>query len=99
MPLYHFKNIATGEDWETFISISAMEDLVQDPNIEQIIYAPAFISGVGGVTHKVDSGFNDMLSRVADANPHSPLAQVHGNKGIKESKTRRVVNKSKGLNF
>lgn len=75
--------------------MSAYDELVKDPNIVQVIYAPAFVSGIAGVTHKNDSGFNDMLSRISAANPHSPLAQNHGSKGIKESKTRDVVDKYK----
>ena len=89
------KNIETGEIWEELLSMTAYEQLVKDPNIVQVIYAPAFVSGISGVTHKNDSGFNDMLSRVSAANPHSPLAAKYGSKGIKESKTRDVVNKYK----
>lgn len=93
MPLYEFRNKETGETWEQFLSFSGREELLKDPNIEQVISAPALISGIAGVTHKNDSGFTDMMSRIANANPHSPLAQQYGDKGIKASKTREVVNK------
>lgn len=94
MPLYTFHNEETGDTWEDMMSITGAESfLAENPNIKRIIYAPNFVSGIAGVTHKLDGGFRDVLSRVADANPHSPLAQEHGKKGIRETKVREVVNK------
>ena len=57
--------------------------------------APAIVSGVAGITHKNDSGFNDMLGRIARANPHSPLGQTHGDKGVKATKVREAVNRNR----
>lgn len=95
MPLYTFRDKTTGEEWDELLSFSGREELLKDPNIEQVITAPAIISGISGVTHKTDSGFKDMMSRIAEANPHSPMAQTHGSKGIRESKTRAAVNKAR----
>ena len=64
-------------------------------SFEQIIEAPAIISGVAGITHKNDSGFGDMMSRIAAANPTSPLADTYGDKSVKASKTRAAVKKQK----
>lgn len=91
MPIYEFRNKSTGEEWEEFLSFSGREERLADPDIEQVITAPAIISGIAGVTHKNDSGFNDMMSRIAKANPTSPLADKYGDKGIKASKTREAV--------
>lgn len=95
MPLYTFRDKTTGEEWDELLSFSGREELLKDPNIEQVITAPAIISGISGVTHKTDSGFKDMMSRIAEANPHSPMAQTHGSKGIRETKTRAAVNKAR----
>ena len=95
MPLYTLRDKTTGEEWEEFLSLSAREERLKEPNIEQVPCAPAFISGIAGVTHKNDSGFNDMMGRIASANPHSPLADKYGDKGIKASKTREAVKKAK----
>lgn len=96
MPIYEYHNPETGETWDELWSYESHKQFLADnPEIQQNFYAPAMISGVAGVTHKNDSGFNDMLSRIATANPHSPMAQTHGNKGIKESKTREAVNREK----
>jgi hypothetical protein len=97
MPLYSVHNTETGEPEEDFWgSWDALQTYLEEhPHLQQTITAPNFVSGVAGITHKTDGGFNDMLSRVADANPHSPLAQTHGKKGVKESKTREAVNKAR----
>ena len=95
MPTYTFRDKATGEQWDEFLAFSGREERLEDINIEQVPTAPAFISGVSGVTHKNDSGFNDMTSRIASANPTSPLAEVHGDKGIKAFKTREAVKRQK----
>jgi len=96
MPLYSFHNKDTDEIWEDLMSISSMESfLEQNSHIQQIIYAPAVISGVSGMTHKNDSGFKDMMSRIASANPTSPLASQYGDKGSKASKTREAIKQQK----
>lgn len=100
MPTYLFRDKETDEVFECFMSYTERnEHLEAHPELEPIVTAPALISGVAGITHKNDQGFNDMMSRIADANPHSPLAQTRGRKGIKESKTREVVNKHKGVRY
>jgi hypothetical protein len=96
MPLYSFHNKDTDEIWEDLMSISSMESfLEQNSHIQQIIHAPAVISGVSGMTHKNDSGFKDMMSRIASANPTSPLASQYGDKGTKASKTREAIKRQK----
>jgi hypothetical protein len=97
MPLYSVHNTETGEPEEDFWgSWDAFQAYLEEhPHLQRTVTAPNFVSGIAGVTHKTDSGFGDMMSRIADANPHSPLAQTHGNKGVKESKTREAVNKAR----
>jgi hypothetical protein len=95
MPLYEFRNKATGEQWEELLSFAAREERLKDPNIEPVIGPVAFVSGIAGVTHKNDSGFGDMMSRIAAANPTSPLAEKYGDKGIKAAKTREAVKRQK----
>lgn len=97
MPIYEYHNRLTGEVWEEFWSISSHQQfLSENPDIEQVMHAPALVSGIAGLTHKNDSGFKDMMSRIATANPTSPLAEKYGDKGIKASKTREAVNRQKG---
>ena len=66
-----------------------------NPDIVGVPTAPAIISGVSGITHKTDSGFKDMMSRIAAASPGSPMAETYGDKGVKASKTRAALKKQK----
>jgi hypothetical protein len=96
MPLYEFKHKETEEVFEEFFSYQQKRDFLDDnPDIEEIIGAPNLISGISGITHKNDSGFNDLLNRIGNANPYSPLGQQYADKGIKSTKTRAAVNKAR----
>ena len=96
MPTYLFRDKETGEDWEEFMSYSQRQEyLEKNPDIEPVVTAPAIVSGVAGITHKNDSGFGDMMSRIAAANPTSPLADQYGDKSVKASKTREAVKRQK----
>jgi len=96
MPLYDLIDSETDEVHEVFMSYSKLEEyLKENPTLSQVPAAPSLVSGIAGITHKNDSGFNDMLSRIAEANPTSPLAETRGSKGIKESKTRDAVRKQR----
>lgn len=93
MPMYTLKRVSTGETWDVIMSISDMIEITKDDDIQTVMFAPKFISGISGVTHKNDGGFKDLMSRVADANPHSPLADEYGKKDVKSSKVREVARK------
>lgn len=96
MPTYLFRDKETDEVFECFMSYTERTELLEaHPELEPVVTAPALVSGISGITHKNDSGFNDMMSRIAAANPYSPLADKYGDKGIKASKTREVVRKAK----
>jgi hypothetical protein len=92
MPTYKFLNTETNEEFDDFISISRKEELIRlNPHIQQIIEAPAIVSRSS--TNKVPDGFKDVLSKVADAHPESPLGERHRRKTIKEVRTKDIVDK------
>jgi hypothetical protein len=96
MPIYTYYDPETEEEWDELWSYDTHKQFLADnPNLQQRFHAPNFVSGISGVTHKNDSGFNDMMQRIAAANPQSPLADKYGDKGIKASKTRDAVKKVK----
>lgn len=96
MPIYTYHDPQTEETWDELWSYDSHKQFLSDnPDIQQRFHAPNFVSGIAGVTHKNDSGFNDMMSRIAAANPTSPLADTYGSKGVKESKTRDAVKRQK----
>lgn len=61
MPTYNFLNTKTGEEFEEFMSISALDTYLQEnPDITQLVSgAPSIVSGRG--QSKPDSGFRDLL--------------------------------------
>ena len=73
MPLYTFRDINTGEQFDEMMSMSAREQYLKDnPNITQEIVKLNMVSGVGGI--KNDAGWKENLSRIAEAHPNSTLA-------------------------
>ncbi len=95
MPIYAFEDEITGGQWELMMTFSERACYLQlNPNVRAVITAPKIVSGVGD-SIKADAGFNDMLKKVADQNPHSPLANNYGSKDTKSVKTRQAVDKAR----
>ena len=68
MPTYRFLNNETGEEYEDFMSISALETyLSENPNVTQLLNgAPLIHSGRG--MKKPDAGFRDLLKHIKKGN-------------------------------
>tara|TARA_Y100000361_G_C11139758_1_gene334308 strand:+ start:225 stop:539 length:315 start_codon:yes stop_codon:yes gene_type:complete len=93
MPLYTFRNINTGEQFDEMMSMSAREQYLKDnPNITQEIVKLNMVSGVGGI--KNDAGWKENLSRIAEAHPNSTLADQVGGRSSKTVKNVNALNKS-----
>jgi hypothetical protein len=96
MPTYDFIDTDTGEEFEMMMKWSEREDyLKNNPNIQPLLSAPNIVSGTtASSTNKVPDGFKEVLSKVSEKYPMSPLAEKHNtNKSIKDVKTREVVKK------
>ena len=92
MPIYEFRDPQSGDQWEERMSYDEMKQFVSDnPHLEQV-YAMNIVGGHGDRT-KSDGGFKEVMSRVADANPFSPLANDYGRKDSKTVKVRDAVQK------
>ena len=62
MPLYSFLNTETGEEFESFMSMSAREEYLKtNPTIQSVVTSAAIVSGVS-ITGKVPDGFKEVLS-------------------------------------
>jgi len=70
MPTYRFKNKISGKEWEEFLTISEMEELLEkNTSIEQMLSAPAIVSGRGmGKMSKPDNSFRDVLKQIKKNN-------------------------------
>tara|TARA_B100001939_G_C16946269_1_gene620498 strand:+ start:920 stop:1228 length:309 start_codon:yes stop_codon:yes gene_type:complete len=94
MPTYEFLNKETGEFVDHIMSYKDLEEFKKNnPHLLQQLSAPKVISSHGLQGKFAKSGFNEVLSKVAEAHPNSNLADTHGNKSIKDIKTKEVVKK------
>jgi hypothetical protein len=68
MPTYKFLNNDTGEEYENFMSISALDEYLKtNPHLTQLVNgAPALSSGRG--MKKPDQGFRDLLKNIKEGN-------------------------------
>ncbi len=96
MPVYDLMNTETGEEWEEKMSYEDMKTLTADGKIQimykkiNFVHAPG--SDGGG---KIPDHFKEVMSKIADANPNSPLAQEYGKKDHKAIKVRDAVDKAR----
>ena len=68
MPIYTFENTETEEQFDMMMAIADKEKwLKKNPHMKQIITAPNLNFGGVGDRTKPDKGFQDVLSRVAEA--------------------------------
>lgn len=92
MPNYSFRNKETGEEWEEFMGISEADQFLENnPHVERFVSrAPGLVGGTGDRT-KTDGGFKEVLSKIAEANPNSALANTYGKKDKKSVAVRDSV--------
>ncbi len=94
MPAYDFLNNDTGELEEHIMSYTKLDEFKKDnPHLKQkILGAPMTVSGHGDRV-KVDSGFNDVLQKIASTQPDTPMGERYHKKSAKEVKTREIIKK------
>jgi hypothetical protein len=96
MPVYTFEDTKTKKEFTEHMSISEMEEyLLKNKHIRQVIVPINIVGGVSGITHRNDQGWKETLSKIAEANPHTPLGREHGKKDVKSIKTKQAVDKMK----
>ena len=95
MPTYSFEDTKTGEQYDKFMSWKDREKyLEENPDIRAVMTSAALIGGTGD-RNKAPAGFNEVLSKVSEANPHSALAETHGKKDSLSVKKREIVKKAR----
>jgi len=97
MPTYNFRNTKTGEIIEEFMSISAREDFLKNnPDLESYIESPPLFSysGTGDLSgKKTDNTWKEVMQKIAEQNPRSPLADKVLRKDTKRVKTDQILEK------
>ena len=85
MPTYRFKDHNTGKIWEDLMLISEMEKFIKKKHIELLPPTQMnILSSVGSVDTHTDNGFKEVLSKVSEAHPESPLARRYGRRSVKD---------------
>lgn len=99
MPTYNFRNKKTGEITEHYMSVSSRtEFLKKNKHLEPYIdSAPGFNYNTGGDFggKQTDNTWKEVLSKIAEQNPTSNLAETYGKKTIKQIKTQKVLDRHK----
>ena len=94
MPTYRFYNSKTKTEFEDYMSISDMEKFTKKKHISLLPPTQMnIVSSVGSVDSKTDSGFKEVLSKVSEAHPNSPLASRYGKRSVKDTQIERVRKK------
>jgi hypothetical protein len=102
VPEYTFRNIKTGKTRTYQIKMSEYDDFkINHPNLERLIDATMHFNrssrGFDSLSQKAakkDAGWGEVLSKIGEQNPHSPLAQeFHRNKSINRIKAENIVEK------
>jgi len=96
MPIYTFYNKKTKKEYDDMMSISEMESYLQkNKHITQVLQPINIVAGIGSTNIKMNQGWKDNMSRIAEAHPTSPLAERYGKKTIKQIKTQQALAKNK----
>lgn len=96
MPIYEFLNTKTKKIEEHTCSMSAYDSFKKNnPHLQRYFgEAPLFsYSGTKDFSGKTDNTFKEVMSKIAEKHPASPLAEKYGKKSTKEIKTREVLKK------
>ena len=94
MPTYRFYDKVKDVEFEDYMTISEMEKLIKKKHIELLPPTQMnIVSSVGSVDSHTDSGFKEVLSKVSEAHPNSPLASRYGKRSVKDTQIERVRKK------
>jgi hypothetical protein len=93
LPTYDFINQETGDIEEYIFKISEYDDFVENNQHLKRVFtgAPSMVRSNGGI--KNDAGWNENLSRIAEANPGTALANKVGGLSTKAVKSRDAASK------
>ena len=93
MPTYRFKDHNTNKEWEDLMTISEMEKFKKKKHIELLPPTQMNIISGRSMSGNKDGGFNEVLHKVSEAHPNSPLADNILQKSNKQVKTQALVKK------
>ena len=97
MPSYTIYDKNKDEYFDTLCTWGELQEFLDNnPQCRKIVTAPNIVSGIQGKSFKTDGGFNEVMSKIADSHPNSPLAdKVNKKDTIVQNKVRNVAKKHK----
>ena len=76
------------------MSISEMEEFIKKKHIKLLPPTQLnIVSSTGTIDGKTDSGWKEVMSKVSEAHPSSPLAERYGRKTVRQTQVERVIKK------
>jgi hypothetical protein len=73
VPEYKFHNKKTGKTWKEWMTISARDEFVKNPDIEQLVFGAPRLVTRHGSGFKLDTDFKSKLKAIKKANPGSTI--------------------------
>ena len=94
MPTYRFYNSKTKKEYTDLMSISEMEEFIKKKHIKLLPPTQLnIVSSVGTIDGKTDKGWKEVMSKISEAHPKSPLADRYGKRSVKDTQIERVMKK------
>ena len=94
MPTYRFYTSKTKKEYTDLMSISEMEEFIKKKHIKLLPPTQLnIVSSVGTMDGKTDSGWKEVMSKISEAHPKSPLADRYGKRTVKDTQIDRVIKK------
>ena len=94
MPTYRFYNSKTKKEYTDLMSISEMEEFIKKKHIKLLPPTQLnIVSTTGTIDGKADSGWKEVMSKISEAHPKSPLADRYGKRSVKDTQIEGVIKK------
>ena len=92
MPTYRFYNKRTKKEYTDLMSISEMEEFIKKKHIELLPPTQLnIVSTTGTIDGKTYSGWKEVMSKISEAHPKSPLADRYGKRSVKDTQIDSVI--------
>ena len=96
MPTYTIRNRKTQTTFEVFCKYPELQEMLEnDSDLVQMLTAPAIVGD--HVVKRMDGGMKEVLSKIGDKHPGSPLADRFSSGGSNAQKKVIDVGKKHGL--
>lgn len=64
MPHYTLRNVKTSEEWTVRCSYEEMKEMINDPDVEQVLTFPSMITQHGSTLGKTSGDWRDFMKKI-----------------------------------